>query len=115
MTLVLQKNANFFAENCQKSQKFVIITSTPSSLVRFSNTKIFNSTLKNEWLLRRAKFHFRIKHFTYVDIYSGKLKLPNINKDALAACSSGIVSACGVMSRKIESLQCRYRVVVLRF
>jgi hypothetical protein len=25
----LNKNANFFAENCQKSQKIVIITSTP--------------------------------------------------------------------------------------
>jgi hypothetical protein len=27
--LVFEKNANFFAENCQKSQKIVIITSTP--------------------------------------------------------------------------------------
>jgi hypothetical protein len=29
ITLVFDKNANFFAENCQKSQKIVIITSTP--------------------------------------------------------------------------------------
>jgi hypothetical protein len=29
MTLVFEKNANFFAENCKKSQKIVIITSTP--------------------------------------------------------------------------------------
>jgi hypothetical protein len=29
ITLVFEKNANFFAENCQKSQKNVIITSTP--------------------------------------------------------------------------------------
>jgi hypothetical protein len=28
-TLVFQKNAHFFAENCQKSQKIVIITSNP--------------------------------------------------------------------------------------
>jgi hypothetical protein len=28
ITLVFEKNANFFAENCQKSQKIVIITST---------------------------------------------------------------------------------------
>jgi hypothetical protein len=28
-TLVFEKNANFFAENCRKSQKIVIITSTP--------------------------------------------------------------------------------------
>jgi hypothetical protein len=29
ITLVFDKNANFFAENRQKSQKIVIITSTP--------------------------------------------------------------------------------------
>jgi hypothetical protein len=29
ITLVFEKNANFFAENCQKSQKVVIITSAP--------------------------------------------------------------------------------------
>jgi hypothetical protein len=29
MILVFEKNANFFAENCQKSQTIVIITSTP--------------------------------------------------------------------------------------
>jgi hypothetical protein len=28
ITLVFEKNANFFAENCQKSQKIVIITLT---------------------------------------------------------------------------------------
>jgi hypothetical protein len=28
ITLVFKKNANFFAENCRKSQKIVIITST---------------------------------------------------------------------------------------
>jgi hypothetical protein len=29
--MVFEKNANFFAENWQKSQKIVIITSTPGS------------------------------------------------------------------------------------
>jgi hypothetical protein len=29
VTLIFEKNANFLAENCQKSQKIVIITSTP--------------------------------------------------------------------------------------
>jgi hypothetical protein len=29
VTLLVEKNANFFAENWQKSQKIVIITSTP--------------------------------------------------------------------------------------
>jgi hypothetical protein len=31
ITLVFKKNANFFAENCQKSSKIVIITSTPGA------------------------------------------------------------------------------------
>jgi hypothetical protein len=29
--LVFEKNANFFAENCQKSPKIVIVTSTPEA------------------------------------------------------------------------------------
>jgi hypothetical protein len=29
ITLVFEKNANFFAKNCRKSPKIVIITSTP--------------------------------------------------------------------------------------
>jgi IS30 family transposase len=35
ITLVFEKNANFFAENKQKSQKIVIITSTPESQQRY--------------------------------------------------------------------------------
>jgi hypothetical protein len=31
--MVLEKNANFFAENWKKSQKIVIIASTPGRLV----------------------------------------------------------------------------------
>jgi phosphoserine phosphatase len=34
ITLVFEKNANFFAEICQKSQKIVIITSTPDEFVK---------------------------------------------------------------------------------
>jgi hypothetical protein len=34
ITLVIEKNANFFAKNWQKSQKIVIITSTPDELVK---------------------------------------------------------------------------------
>jgi hypothetical protein len=30
-TLVFEKNANFFAENCQNSQKIMIITSIPGA------------------------------------------------------------------------------------
>jgi hypothetical protein len=33
ITLVFEKNANFFAKNCRKSQKIVIITSTPGMAV----------------------------------------------------------------------------------
>jgi sensor c-di-GMP phosphodiesterase-like protein len=33
ITLVFEKNANFVAENWQKSQKIVIITSTPDKLI----------------------------------------------------------------------------------
>jgi hypothetical protein len=32
--LVFEKNANFFAETCQKSLKIVIITSTPESKLK---------------------------------------------------------------------------------
>jgi hypothetical protein len=35
ITLVFEKNANFFAENCRKSQKIVIITLTPGHVRRF--------------------------------------------------------------------------------
>jgi hypothetical protein len=33
ITLVFEKNANFFAENCRKSPKILIITSTPAANV----------------------------------------------------------------------------------
>jgi hypothetical protein len=36
ITLVFEKNANIFAENCRKSQKNVIITSTPETEQKFS-------------------------------------------------------------------------------
>jgi hypothetical protein len=50
ITLVFEKNANFFAENCQKSQKIVIITSTPGnflSLLRGSNPGLRLLTVQN--------------------------------------------------------------------
>jgi hypothetical protein len=34
ITLIFEKNANFFAENSQKSQKIVIITSTPVHMLQ---------------------------------------------------------------------------------
>jgi hypothetical protein len=41
ITLVFEKNANFFAENWQKSQKSVIITSTPD----WANLRLFGNCL----------------------------------------------------------------------
>jgi hypothetical protein len=44
VTLVLEKNANFFEENCRKSQKTVIITSTLAKHGRnFMRLKIFSA------------------------------------------------------------------------
>jgi hypothetical protein len=40
ITLVFEKNANFFAENVQKSQKIVIITSTPELEMDRKNFRI---------------------------------------------------------------------------
>jgi hypothetical protein len=46
ITLVFEKNANFYAENCRKSQKIVIITSTPSRQFSSSDKKdIFSKQL----------------------------------------------------------------------
>jgi hypothetical protein len=44
ITLFFDKNANFFAENCQKSQKIVIITSTPGFLW-FTSIRVFTLIL----------------------------------------------------------------------
>jgi hypothetical protein len=42
ITLVFGKNANFFAENCQKSKKIVIITSTPDIKCTISTNGCIN-------------------------------------------------------------------------
>jgi hypothetical protein len=44
ITLVFEKNANFFAENWQKSQKIVIITSTPGG---HSNPQTFEVNVQS--------------------------------------------------------------------
>jgi hypothetical protein len=46
--LVFEKNANFFAENCQKSPKIVIITSTPDG-AQMMNVKKFTKSMY-QWL-----------------------------------------------------------------
>jgi hypothetical protein len=47
ITLVFEKNANFFAENWEKSQKIVVITSTPGWQVKV----ILNSNPLGEILI----------------------------------------------------------------
>jgi hypothetical protein len=46
ITLVLEKDANFFAENGQKSQKIVIVTSTPGVNVLITT---FGNFLQKYW------------------------------------------------------------------
>jgi hypothetical protein len=41
ITLVFEKNANFFTENWQKPQKIVIITSTPDEFEKKSPSSFF--------------------------------------------------------------------------
>jgi hypothetical protein len=49
--LVFEKNANFFAENCQKSQKIVIITSTPGGV-----RSIWSKAGKDDSLIQQFSF-----------------------------------------------------------
>jgi hypothetical protein len=47
--LVFEKNVNFFAENCQKSQKIVIIASTPDR-----NSNRIRSCYRRKLLFRKG-------------------------------------------------------------
>jgi hypothetical protein len=49
ITLVFEKNANFFAENWQKSPKIVIITSTPGAPVNLASNRLEEG--KKHWHL----------------------------------------------------------------
>jgi hypothetical protein len=48
ITLFFEKNVNFFAENCRKSQKIVIITSTPGMLHQEKRGNGTKTRKKNE-------------------------------------------------------------------
>jgi hypothetical protein len=70
ITLVFEKNANFFSEKWQKSQKIVIITSTPGNLCSTKKQqKSFKKVLNNdeprfEILLNIHEFFSELKrHF----------------------------------------------------
>jgi hypothetical protein len=54
ITLVFEKNANFFAENCRKSQKIVIITSTDPGWLEQVFRLSCSSVKVGRWWL---KFH----------------------------------------------------------
>jgi predicted RNA-binding protein len=73
ITLVFDKNANFFAENCQKSPKIVIITSTPGvnpTTLEFTynyKTGVVGSFKASENLFlftKRARLLVALKFFT---------------------------------------------------
>jgi hypothetical protein len=49
MTLVFEKNAYFFAENCQKSQKIVILTSVPGQGDQIG--QIFVKWISARWVI----------------------------------------------------------------
>jgi hypothetical protein len=55
ITLVFKKNANFFAENCQKSQKIMIITSTPAHQ---NLEKPDRFKYNKKYLCRKKRFSF---------------------------------------------------------
>jgi hypothetical protein len=69
ITLVFEKNANFFAKNCQKSQKIVIITSVPG---------LDNYAEENDILMKTAYRFLRTKILTLLlgkidNLYAGNL------------------------------------------
>jgi hypothetical protein len=57
VTLVFVKNANFFAKNCRKSQKILIITSTPESVLENSFRRYLRSQLQLGQIIR---FSFKL-------------------------------------------------------
>jgi hypothetical protein len=56
ITLVFEKNANFFAENCQKLQKIVIITSVLGHFWSQSYVRLFNLQLQRQRCRRLERF-----------------------------------------------------------
>jgi hypothetical protein len=97
ITLVFEKNANFFAENCQKSQKIVIISSTPGLNIAQQDFNCwFKQTLMWNFLQFRLLFRQMIKnvclYVKYTNYYSTKWLLfistakPNSNRASLKAC-----------------------------
>jgi hypothetical protein len=89
ITLVFEKNAIFFAENYQKSQKIVIITSTPGrpdwpnyfglflKIFRLSQNIFCTEKLRGHSCKKTREVHF-VRFFSQhhpVTLFSGVLKL----------------------------------------
>jgi hypothetical protein len=81
IALVFEKNANFFAENWQKSQKIVIITSTPG------HPGLYAASMR--WIIQKIFDSFRNGHCSRRGYYLGfseKLNdkhLQSINHDLM--------------------------------
>jgi hypothetical protein len=62
ITLVFEKNANFFADNCRKSQKIVIIPSTPgANTTTFELTATTPALWQSRAFLHQSKMFFTLK------------------------------------------------------
>jgi hypothetical protein len=57
ITLVFEKNANFFAENCRKSQKIVIITSVHGINVVISILSDLRQFSAKKWRFLENQWH----------------------------------------------------------
>jgi hypothetical protein len=69
--LAFEKNANFFAENCQKSRKIVITTSTPDELAGKKSAKV----LPNPYIVKNdRKTFFRGKKEKFYDLQKSAQK-----------------------------------------
>jgi hypothetical protein len=114
ITLVFGKNANFFAENCQKSKKIVIITSTPdikctistNGCINFHREHIFN------WSSKHLENTFPSQEYKTLDFMNesfGKLWMDSLK--------NGTPSSVMYESREedIGTYVCRWGERVFRF
>jgi hypothetical protein len=71
--LVFEKNANFFAENCRKSQKIEIISSTPAQFAQVES--ICRSTRPRRHMARLKEGVFTVHFFLYWDQWYSTLQV----------------------------------------